>query len=68
MRWYFHPAADGSQNEYIKSKAASNVIVVDVAATVNNFDVSSHHDYIYVYPEMFKLPLRTALFVFLVST
>lgn len=42
-------------NEYIKSKAASNVIVVDVAATVNNFDVSSHHNYIYVYPEMFKL-------------
>ena len=44
-----------SLNEYIKSKAASNVIVVDVAATVNDFDVSSHHDYIYVYPQMFKL-------------
>ncbi len=42
-------------NEYIKSKAASNVIVVDVAATVNTFDVNSHHDYIYVYPKMFKL-------------
>ena len=42
-------------NEYIKSKAASNVIVVDVAATVNNIDVNSHHNYIYVYPKMFKL-------------